>query len=102
MRLKQVKNDPSRKEAYKIVGDLYMTSYNDCRQGVSKVDDRGVFLAAYKMYERAGDRKSMSNAEKQFPSMEEIFELSLKEGQNLTVGCWINETVTLKRRPADT
>ena len=79
-----------------------MTSYDDCRQGVSKVDDRGVFLAAYKMYERAGDRKSMSNAEKQFPSMEEIFELSLKEGQNLTVGCWINETVTLKRRPADT
>jgi tetratricopeptide (TPR) repeat protein len=97
-----VKSDPSRKEAYKIIGDLYMTSYNDCRQGVSKVDDRAVFLAAYKMYERAGDRKGMSNAEKQFPSMEEIFELSLKEGQELKVGCWINETVTLKRRPADT
>ena len=97
-----VKSDPSRKEAYKIIGDLYMTSYNDCRQGVSKVDDRAVFLAAYKMYERAGDRNGMSNAEKQFPSMEEIFELSLKEGQELKVGCWINETVTLKRRPADT
>ena len=97
-----VKSDPSRKEAYKIIGDLYMTSYNDCRQGVSKVDDRAVFLAAYKMYERAGDRKGMSNAEKQFPSMEEIFELSLKEGQELKVGCWINETVTLKRRPAGT
>ena len=97
-----VKSDPSRKEAYKIIGDLYMTSYNDCRQGVSKVDDRAVFLAAHKMYERAGDRKGMTNAEKQFPSMEEIFELSLKEGQELKVGCWINETVTLKRRPADT
>jgi len=97
-----VKSDPSRKEAYKIVGDLYMTSYKDCRQGVSKVDDRAVFLAAYKMYVRAGDRRGMSNAEKQFPSMEEIFELSLKEGQSLKVGCWINETVSLKRRPADT
>jgi tetratricopeptide (TPR) repeat protein len=100
--LAAVRSDPSRKEAYKIVGDLYMTSYNDCRQGISKVDDRAVFLAAYKMYERAGDRSGMSNAEKQFPSMEEIFELSLKEGQELKVGCWINETVTLKRRPADT
>jgi len=68
-----VKSDPSRKEAYKIVGDLYMTSYKDCRQGVSKVDDRAVFLAAYNMYQKAGDRRSMSNAEKQFPSMEEIF-----------------------------
>ena len=97
-----VKSDPSRREAYKIIGDLYMTSYNDCRQGVSKVDDRAVFLAAYQMYERAGDRAGMANAEKQFPSMEEIFELSLKEGQELKVGCWINETVTLKRRPADT
>ena len=97
-----VKNDASRKEAYKIIGDLYMTSYDDCRKGVSKVDDRAVFLAAYQMYERAGDRKSMSNAEKQFPSMEEIFELSLKEGQDLKIGCWINETVKLKRRPADT
>ena len=94
--------DPSKKEAYKVIGDLYMTSYDDCRQGVSKVDDRAVFLAAYDMYARAGDRRGMSNAEKQFPSMEEIFELSLKEGQEIKVGCWINTTVTLKRRPADT
>lgn len=94
--------DPSRKEAYKVIGDLYMTSYDDCRQGVSKVDDRAIFLAAYDMYARAGDSRSMSNAEKQFPSMEEIFELSLKEGQELKVGCWINTTTTLKRRPADT
>ncbi len=97
-----VKNDPSRKEAYKIVGNLYMESYKECRQGISKVDDRAVFLAAYKMYARAGDRRGMSNAEKQFPSMEDIFELSLKEGASLKVGCWINETVILKRRPEGT
>ena len=100
--LAAVSADPSKKEAYKVIGDLYMTSYDDCRQGVSKVDDRAVFLAAYDMYAAAGDRRGMSNAEKQFPSMEEIFELSLKEGQEIKVGCWINTTVTLKRRPADT
>jgi len=100
--LAAVSADPSLKEAYKVIGDLYMTSYDDCRQGVSKVDDRAVFLAAYDMYSKAGDNRGMSNAEKQFPSMEEIFELSLKEGQELKVGCWINTTVALKRRPADT
>ncbi len=100
--LAAVSADPSKKEAYKVIGDLYMMSYDDCRQGVSKVDDRAVFLAAYDMYSRAGDRRGMTNAEKQFPSMEEIFELSLKEGQEIKVGCWINTTVTLKRRPADT
>ncbi len=100
--LAAVKADPSKKEAYKVIGDLYMTSYDDCRQGISKVDDRAVFLAAYDMYAKAGDRRGMSNAEKQFPSMEEIFELSLKEGQEIKLGCWINTTVTLKRRPADT
>jgi len=100
--LAAVSADPSMKEAYKVIGDLYMMSYDDCRQGVSKVDDRAVFLAAYDMYAKAGDRRSMANAEKQFPSMEEIFELSLKEGQEIKLGCWINTTVTLKRRPADT
>ncbi len=95
-----LKLDPAKKEAYKLIGDLYMTSYDDCRQGVSKVDDRGVFLAAYEMYKRAGDSRGMANAEKQFPSMEEMFELSLEEGQTIQVGCWINESVTLKRRPS--
>lgn len=98
--LEAVKLDASKRDAYKLVGDLYMTSYDDCRQGVSKVDDRAVFLAAYEMYQRAGDSRGMSNAEKQFPSIEEMFELSMKEGQTIKVGCWINETVTLKRRPS--
>lgn len=100
--LAAVSADPSMKDAYRVIGHLYMDSYDDCKQGVSKVDDRAVFLAAYDMYARAGDSRGMSNAEKQFPSMEEIFELSLKEGQEIKVGCWINTTVTLKRRPADT
>ena len=33
------------------------------------------------------------------PIIEEIFELGLTEGQSMTVGCWINETVVLERRP---
>ncbi len=98
--LEAVKLDPSKTGAYKLIGDLYMTSYNDCRKGVSKVEDRAVFLAAHKMYQRAGDTRAMKKAEAQFPSIEEMFELSMQEGQTIQVGCWINESVTLKRRPS--
>jgi len=98
--MKAVQFDPSLKEAYKLVGDLYLSSYNECKEGVSKVQDRAIYLAAYEMYKKAGDSRMMRAAEEQFPSIEEIFELDFKEGQTIKVGCWINETVTLKRRPS--
>jgi len=97
---KAVGADPSRKVAYKLIGDLYFRSYNDCKAGVSKVQDRAVYLAAFEMYRKAGDAKMMASAKQQFPSIEEIFELDMKEGESITVGCWINETVTIQRRPA--
>lgn len=91
--------DPSMKEAYVMIGDLYMQSYQECRQGVSKVDDRLVFIAAYNQYAKAGNSSRMTNAKEQFPSIEEIFELGLKEGEVMNCGCWINESVKLARRP---
>ena len=60
--------------------------------------DRGVFLAAYKMYEKAGNNAQMKASKEQFPSIEEIFNEGMEEGESITVGCWINESVTLKRR----
>ncbi len=93
--------DPGNKEAYVFIGDLYMNSYEGCKKGVSRVKDRGVFLAAYEMYQKAGDSQRMASAKAQFPSIEEIFNENLQEGQSLTVGCWINETVKLERRPAN-
>ncbi len=96
---KALANDPSLKDAYTLIGNLYMHSYQECRQGVSKVDDRLVFIAAYNQYEKAGNSTAMQNAKEQFPSISEIFELGLEEGQSMTVGCWINETVKLAKRP---
>ena len=97
--LQAVGADPTRKDAYSLIGNLYMQSYDDCKQGVSKVEDRGVFLAAFRKYQQAGDAKGMNNAKEQFPSIEEIFELNLKEGASINLGCWINESVTIQRRP---
>ncbi|WP_421764560.1 hypothetical protein [Ekhidna sp.] len=89
---------PASKEAYNLIGNLYFTSYDDCRGDKSKVMDRGVFLAAYKMYEKAGNEMQMQASKEQFPSIEEIFNEGMEEGQSITVGCWINESVTLQRR----
>lgn len=93
--------DPSNKDSYKLIGDLYMTSFEACAGGESKVDDRAVFIAAYNEYRKAGNSAGMANAKAQFPSIEEIFSEGKEEGQSITIGCWINTTVTLERRPAN-
>ncbi len=89
---------PGSSEAYNLIGNLYFTSYDDCRADQSRVKDRAVFLAAYKMYEKADNRSQMAASKEQFPSIEEIFNEGMEEGQTITVGCWINESVELKRR----
>lgn len=96
--LKSVKADPTRKKCYKMIGDLYMSSYNECKKGESRVEDRAIFIAAYNMYQKSGNAKAMSNAKAQFPSMEDMFNENLNEGDSYKVGCWINQVVSLKRR----
>lgn len=96
--LKAVGVDPSKTEAYTFIGDLYFKSYEQCKGGENIVKDRGVFLAAYEMYQRGGASSRMQSAKEQFPSAEEIFTYNMEVGQELTVGCWINETVTIQKR----
>ncbi len=93
--------DPSYSDAYKLIGDLYMQSFEDCSGKESKVDDRAIFIAAYDQYRRAGNSAGMANAKAQFPSIEEIFSEGKEEGQSITIGCWVNTTVKLERRPAN-
>ncbi|GAB4233886.1 MAG: hypothetical protein Tsb0034_07330 [Ekhidna sp.] len=93
--------DPSYSDAYKLIGDLYMTSFDDCKGEQSQVQDRAIFIAAYEQYRKAGYSAGMSNAKAQFPSIEDIFNEGKEEGQSITIGCWINTTVSLERRPAN-
>jgi tetratricopeptide (TPR) repeat protein len=97
---KALSMDPSFSDAYTLIGNLYLGSYDDCRGGESKVKDRAVFIAAYEMYKKAGNSQGMEKAKEQFPSIGEIFEEGMKEGDVLSVGCWVQESVTLQRRPA--
>lgn len=93
--------DPGFSEAYTLIGDLYWGSFNDCKGGESKVKDRAIFIAAYNMYQKGGNREKMAEAKAQFPSIEEIFSEGKEEGQTINVDCWINETVQIERRPAN-
>jgi len=98
---KAISTDPSSSDSYKLIGDLYMNSFDDCKKGVSKVEDRAIFIAAYNMYAKAGSSTGKINAKAQFPSIDEIFSEGYKEGQALSTGCWIGESVKLERRPSN-
>lgn len=90
--------DPSRKEAYTIIGDLYLKSFQDCKGGEDVVKDRAVYIAAYEMYQKGGATNRMSVAKEQFPSNEDIFNYDYEVGEEIEVGCWIGETVKVQIR----
>ena len=83
-------------DAYNLIGSLYMSSYEDCRKGVSRVADKAVYIAAYQMFEKAGNQEMMRLCKEQFPTKSEMFELGIKEGSSLSLECWVNESVVLQ------
>jgi len=83
---------------YEKIGDLYYNSFSNCAKKVSQAEDRLVYIAAYEMYQKAGNGALMNKAKSQFPSKEDIFLLNWTEGSSQKVGCWINQTVTLSTR----
>ncbi|UJP66378.1 tetratricopeptide repeat protein [Mongoliitalea daihaiensis] len=91
-------DDTKAKEAYNLVAQLIMGSFNDCRRNVSRAEDQAIFIAAYNYYQRAGNSEGMRDAKARFPSKEELFTEGKQAGQTVTVGCWIGETVTLATR----
>lgn len=95
---KAITANPSMKDAYGAIGNLYFNSYEQCSQGESQVQDRAVFLAAYTMYMKAGNTIMAAKAKEQFPSKEDIFVENLSVGDAIEVGCWINERVTIQTR----
>ena len=86
------------KDAYEKIGDLYYGSYDNCKAGVSKVEDRLVFLVAYDYYAKAGSSKKMALAKENFPSREEIFTENITAGSSASVKCWIGESTTIRTR----
>jgi hypothetical protein len=99
MAYNSLKYDPGNAACYTLIGDMYFTSFDECKKGESRVEDRSLFYAAYEKYALAKDREKMSLAEQQFPTMEEIHTENFKEGDTVNTNCWMGEPVKIRRRP---
>ena len=94
-----VEIDPTLKEEmYTLIGDMVMQS-DECNQEKSQVNDRARFIVAYEYYLKAGNQLKASQAKSYFPSGGEIFTEGKELGDSVTVGCWIQQTVKLQKRP---
>lgn len=91
-------NSGVAEKAYNLVGNMYFSSYEQCKAGEDIVKDRAVFLAAYEMYKKAGNSSGMAQSKEQFPSKEEVFTYNYKVGDAITVGCWVGENATIQTR----
>jgi len=90
--------DSSRRDACERIGDLYVSSFEQCAKKERQADDRAIYLAAYDWYAKAGNAKKMAMAKQLFPSREEIFVVNYEKGDRIKVGCWINEEVSIITR----
>jgi hypothetical protein len=85
-------------EAYSLIGNLYLSSFDECIGEKDIVARRAVFIAAYDKFKIANDTKNMAVAAAQFPSMEEIHFNNYELGQPMIVDCWFKEEIVLARR----
>lgn len=86
------------KSAYTLIGNLYMSSFDECVGEKDLVVRRAVFIAAYDMFKKANDTTNMALAQANFPSMQEIHMNNYALGQEVKVDCWFKETVSLQKR----
>jgi tetratricopeptide (TPR) repeat protein len=91
-------DDEQSGDAWTLIGQLYLSSSDDCKGGVSRVQDYTIYIAAYNAFQRAGNSSGMANAKARFPSKEELFTESHQVGETMNTGCWIGESVTLATR----
>src|SRR5690606_23617531 len=94
--LKAAELDDSRaSDAWAMIGNLYMSSTNECKGGQSRVKDYSIYIAAYDAFAKAGNNGGMAQAKARFPSKEELFTEGFQVGETINTGCWIGQTVTL-------
>jgi tetratricopeptide (TPR) repeat protein len=102
--LEAIKLKPDWGEPYILIGDAYAGS-KDCF--TDEFEMTTIYWAAVDQFSKAKSvdatvaekaNERISTYKKYFPDIETIFFYSLKEGDNYTVGCWINETTKVRAR----
>lgn len=84
-------------KAYNLIGDLYYNSWQICNNK-NPVLRRVIYIAAYEMYQRAGNSTMMAKAKRQFPDITVAHTYGMERGQMVSVGCWIGGKVKLMLR----
>lgn len=89
-------NPANATKAYNMVAYMYMASGASCNGTNPKnpCHAKAVYIAAYNMFQKAGNSSGMAKSRKYFPTKEEVFTHSMA-GKSVNVGCWIGETVTI-------
>jgi hypothetical protein len=102
--LEAIELKPNWGDPYILIGDAYAGS-KDCF--IDEFEKTTVYWAAVDQFSKAmsvdaaiADKANerISTYENYFPDIETIFFYSLKEGDDYTVGCWINETTKVRAR----
>ena len=91
-------DDKNNDKAYTFIGNLYLDSYKECKQGKNLIQDRAIYIAAYEMFKKANNEEGMKVAKAQFPTAEEIFTYNMNVGDMLRINCWVDTTVKLQKR----
>lgn len=92
--LKAAQLDPKRaSQAYSFLGYLYFNSA-ECSKNTNPCLAKAVYIASYKMYQKAGEQSNMLRVKQYFPTPEELH-LHNMGGKQVFLDCWIQEYVTL-------
>ncbi len=92
-------------EPYILIGDAYIKSSEDCSD--SEFEKRTVYWAAVDKYQKAmmadpsiseKAKILISRYSDHFPAKEETFFHGYVDGQEYTIGCWINEKTVVRTR----
>jgi hypothetical protein len=88
--------DPSGKEPYERIGDLYASSSNDCSKVTGSAEEKLVYIAAFQMYLKSGNREKMEQALSKYPTADDLKKANWKSGETKKIPCWIDEVVIVK------
>ena len=90
---------------YILIGDCYAQSYKTCDDG--ELGRYGVYWVAVDKYRKAKAvdasvasvaSKKIASMSSRYPATKDVFFYGKKTGDSYTVGCWINESTTIKTK----
>jgi len=94
---------PNDGHAYLMIGDMYASTADEC--GDNDLTKKVAFWAAVDKYIKAKQvdpsleesaQKRIEIYSKLYPTSERLFFYDLAEGEQYTIGCWINERTTIR------